>query len=182
MSGLDPAWSAALAEWAAAKPKMLALYAFGSRVKRLHRPDSDLDLALQLSGSGASAQFAAWVGLHDAWAAESAALVGPPVHLEWLHQEWTEMLWPVVMREGVLIYRVPRGEEGGQISGTLAGGHRRPPHSEIFFAARPSFVRRQRSREKAVTTVLLLFNNSSRNFWILPILTYFFRTQLTGWM
>ena len=40
-----------LAQWAAQHPEILALYVFGSRANGSARPDSDLDLAVELDDS-----------------------------------------------------------------------------------------------------------------------------------
>jgi predicted nucleotidyltransferase len=39
-----------LCEWAGATPEIIALYVFGSRARGTARPDSDLDLAVEVDG------------------------------------------------------------------------------------------------------------------------------------
>ena len=56
------------------------LWLFGSRARGDYRPDSDVDLAVELKGGDAA--FGLYIAIGDQWQRELAALVGLPVSLE----------------------------------------------------------------------------------------------------
>ena len=65
----------ALAEWAASRPEVLALFVFGSRARGDARPDSDLDVAVELDDSHES-QLTVLVTNRAQWQRELSALTG----------------------------------------------------------------------------------------------------------
>jgi len=65
----------ALAEWAAKRSEILALFVFGSRARGDARPDSDLDLAFELDESRES-QLTVLVVNREQWQRELSALTG----------------------------------------------------------------------------------------------------------
>lgn len=69
-----------LKAWAARTPEVEYLAVFGSRVRGDHRPDSDLDIAVQVVGEGG--EIATFMFGHARWKAEIETLIGfAPVHL-----------------------------------------------------------------------------------------------------
>jgi len=67
-----------LAQWAAQHPKILALYVFGSRAKGDARPDSTLDLAVELDDSR-EAELAVLLDNRGHWQTVLGDLTGCPV-------------------------------------------------------------------------------------------------------
>jgi predicted nucleotidyltransferase len=63
----------AIREWAAATPVVRRAWLFGSRVRGSHRPDSDLDVAIEHDRlSGDASTLATWIGEAGSWRAELA--------------------------------------------------------------------------------------------------------------
>ena len=67
-----------LAIWAASKPTVAVVYAFGSRAKGNNRPDSDLDLAFDFM-SEVDCELSELIENANFWKSELAALLGVPV-------------------------------------------------------------------------------------------------------
>jgi len=85
---------AAIASWAKRIPLIKAVHIFGSRAQGNHRPDSDLDVAIELDttaihGSDESGGVATWMFESGKWPGELAALVGLDVDLQQLIDETT---------------------------------------------------------------------------------------------
>lgn len=69
-----------LKAWAARTLQVEYLAVFGSRVRGDYRPDSDLDIAIEVVGEGG--EIATFMFGHDHWKAEIEKLLGfAPVHL-----------------------------------------------------------------------------------------------------
>ena len=69
-----------LKAWAARTPEVDYLAVFGSRVRGDYRPDSDLDIAIEVVGEGG--EIATFIFGHTQWKAEIEKLLGfAPVHL-----------------------------------------------------------------------------------------------------
>lgn len=76
-----------LRDWAAAKPLIRKLWIFGSRVRGDNRPDSDLDIAIELDLSAAqgcddSGGMATWMFDSEGWPEEIQELSGLQVDLQ----------------------------------------------------------------------------------------------------
>lgn len=76
-----------LAEWARATPLVKRAWVFGSRARSEHRPDSDLDIALELDpaefiGSDDSGGWVIWTEEADAWEKQLGAIFGPSIDLD----------------------------------------------------------------------------------------------------
>lgn len=104
--GCPPEWVEAIASWAAADPRILAVYLYGSRVRGTHRPDSDLDVAVILNGDEDDTAENYWFSDGGRIADELAALVPVEVHLEPAFAE-DERVMPAVRAYGVCAYRQP---------------------------------------------------------------------------
>lgn len=76
--------SIAVAKWAATEPLVRKAYLFGSRVRGTHRPDSDLNVAIELpTPAPGKPPFDTW-SCEAKWLRESIALILPVrVGLEW---------------------------------------------------------------------------------------------------
>jgi predicted nucleotidyltransferase len=64
-----------LCEWAGATPEIIALHVFGSRARGTARPDSDLDLAIEVDG-GSFGPLVKFVLKRAGWIDELRALTG----------------------------------------------------------------------------------------------------------
>lgn len=95
-------WIRALIRWATQNESVASAYVYGSRVKGGHRPDSDLDFAICLNGSGEDS-FSVWIYEAKAWREELAKLLPVSVHLEMALEDDTTV-WPAVQEHGILIY------------------------------------------------------------------------------
>lgn len=75
--------------WAQTQPLIKEMVIFGSRVKGAYKPDSDLDIAIELDvaecrGYGDDGDSAAtWMLVASDWAEELSSLLGLEIHLEW---------------------------------------------------------------------------------------------------
>jgi predicted nucleotidyltransferase len=76
-------WLAALTQWAGNNDNILALWVFGSRVKGMSHPQSDIDIALELMPPTGKHNWAlaAYVEFFDEWKGQLAAAVAWKVSL-----------------------------------------------------------------------------------------------------
>lgn len=101
---------AVLLDWARQDPILARIHLFGSRVRDDHRPDSDIDIAVELDLSSArgvdfSGGFATFSRHSHRWEAELAERLPIPVDLEFYHgPEETPTLHAGLERSGKLIY------------------------------------------------------------------------------
>lgn len=104
MNHLPASWLDAIRDWAAHWPRIAAVYAYGSRVKGTHRPDSDVDIAIILSeGDGESAITIAMFEGQE-MRASLEPLISAPLHLEFAFPN-DDVVMPAVLDHGVLIFR-----------------------------------------------------------------------------
>lgn len=74
---------AALQLWAASKAVVRRVWIFGSRARGTHRPDSDLDVAIEHDAlPGDSSPFTTWICEAEKWRAELAAHMSVPLDLQ----------------------------------------------------------------------------------------------------
>lgn len=70
--------------WAVSHPDIARLFLFGSRASGRHRPDSDLDIAIELASSGRDEPvLAVWLTSVREWRREVERLSPWPVDLQW---------------------------------------------------------------------------------------------------
>lgn len=81
---LPDEWRDAVVAWAQENRNIAELWLFGSRAKGLARPDSDLDLVVQLMPPDGKHDWALgnYMALGDRWQAELANLIGRHVSLQ----------------------------------------------------------------------------------------------------
>lgn len=97
-------------EWARQDPILAMIHLFGSRVRGDHRPDSDIDFAVELDLSAArgvdfSGGFATFSQHSRRWEVELARRLSIPVDLEFYHgPEETPILHGGLEQSGKLIY------------------------------------------------------------------------------
>lgn len=96
---------AAVAKWARSKPIVMRVYLFGSRVRGDHRPDSDLDIAVELVPDlDESGGLATWMHEKKEWIEELKALIPLKLQLERYHPVQTPTVVKGIERSSQLIY------------------------------------------------------------------------------
>ena len=76
--------AAAVAKWASTQPVVRKVYLFGSRVRGTHRPDSDLDVAVEVfTLPGDSSPFTTWTGEAQRLKVSIAGIVPVNIDLNW---------------------------------------------------------------------------------------------------
>lgn len=98
-----------LAQWARRHPLVMRVHIFGSRVRGDHRPDSDIDIAVELDptqfqGSDESGGRATWMFEKAAWKEELQALIPHKVQLERYHENQTPTVGRGLTQSSRLIY------------------------------------------------------------------------------
>lgn len=73
-----------LVSWAQATPNVRRVWLFGSRVKGTHRPDSDLDVAVEIDAVGNDeTPFDTWVGEAAGWKSQLQLRITAALDLQW---------------------------------------------------------------------------------------------------
>ena len=98
-----------ISTWARGKPLVKRVYVFGSRVRGNHRPDSDIDIAVELDpaayrGVDESGGLATWMFETEGWKEELEKLVPLKIQLERYHPEQTPTVGKGLARSSQLIY------------------------------------------------------------------------------
>lgn len=96
-----------VADWAASEPLVERAWVYGSRVRGGARPDSDLDVAIQLrSRSGDSSALATWMFEAEGLRERLQKLLQMPIHLEWFgNADITPTVSNGIRESGRLVYR-----------------------------------------------------------------------------
>jgi predicted nucleotidyltransferase len=108
-----PQIRALLSTWAAKKPLINRLWLFGSRVREEHRPESDLDIAIELDVSAAkglddSGGIATWMFDTKTWKPELELLVLEVVDLQRYKMGETNIIQAGIDRSSILVYEKPK--------------------------------------------------------------------------
>jgi predicted nucleotidyltransferase len=99
-------WSSVLTLWARAKPQIAEVWLYGSRIRGSFRDDSDLDVAIVMSGKSKEARYGNWVALADSWEKELKALLPVAVDLDIGDEDIAqEVVAPALRREGRRIFQ-----------------------------------------------------------------------------
>jgi len=98
-----------LSAWASGQPLVNRLWVFGSRARDNYRPDSDLDIAIELDMSAAygadeSGGFATWALESSEWQHQLEELTGLRVDLQYYHGISTPTIQSGLQQSSVLIY------------------------------------------------------------------------------
>jgi hypothetical protein len=99
----------AIFEWAEKHPAIQEVWLYGSRAKGGSRPDSDIDLAIVMRGTGdADRAYNEWSKWHYEYSQGPDLHLSHRVHLEWYEKgAGLERVGPAVERDGVLLYTSP---------------------------------------------------------------------------
>jgi predicted nucleotidyltransferase len=98
-----------LSAWAKPNPLIQRVFVFGSRVRSDHRPDSDLDVAIELDPKACEAidetrGFATWATENRRWAKELQKLLPFQLQLEYYEGEGSPTIQAGITRSSVLAY------------------------------------------------------------------------------
>ncbi len=96
--------AAVLAHWGALTPTISAIYLFGSRIRGSHHNESDLDVAIALSGS-ASAPLAEFIAQKATWTGQLTRLLRMPIDLQLADEEGSAMVWGYLQQGCATVYR-----------------------------------------------------------------------------
>ena len=84
MNGIANDVQKTLSDWAEQNPKVRRVWVFGSRAQGTHRPDSDLDIALELEPVADSEEtLVVWLANSERWRTQLQERISLPVDLEW---------------------------------------------------------------------------------------------------
>lgn len=106
---------ALLSAWAADKPLVGRLWLFGSRVREQHRPDSDVDVAIELDMSAAkgvdeSGGMATWAFASKSWRPELEDLLFLVVDLQRYKAGETKIVQAGLDQSSILVYEKQKRE------------------------------------------------------------------------
>ena len=99
----------AISSWARAKPLVRRVWIFGSRVRDDFRPESDLDIAIELDptvycGFDESGGLATWMFETTGWRDELQSLSPYTIQLEQYQSDQTPTITEGIIRSSRLIY------------------------------------------------------------------------------
>jgi predicted nucleotidyltransferase len=102
-----------LSTWAVGKPLVNRLWLFGSRVRGEHRPDSDIDVAIELDmsvakGADESGGFATWAIDTKPWKPELELLLSTVVDLQRYKSGETRIIQAGLDQASILVYEKSR--------------------------------------------------------------------------
>jgi predicted nucleotidyltransferase len=78
---MDPEIERILREWVLSKSFIVRLWVFGSRATGRHRPDSDLDIAIQIVGNGRENPYTMFFFDSELWRVDLQSRISLKVHL-----------------------------------------------------------------------------------------------------
>ena len=99
MSKLDhrdslPSLAKLVAQWADERPAIEKAYIFGSRARGDHRPDSDLDLAIEFASNLTTRATADWTEQSCSEFADLKSAIGVPLSV---HVDLNDACWPAIL-------------------------------------------------------------------------------------
>lgn len=97
-----------LLDWAQSNECIRRVWVLGSRVRGEGRPDSDLDVAVEMDAIGRDEQAqTGWMELSPRWRAELGKGLSAPLDLEWIGEVGAHLpkLLSYLARSSVLIYQ-----------------------------------------------------------------------------
>jgi predicted nucleotidyltransferase len=98
-------WKTTLIVWASNHPEIRELWLFGSRARGDHRDDSDIDIAVILTGTQEK-RLATWITCGSAWEAELDRMLSANVDLDLGDSDLSQtVVAPALEREGCRLYQ-----------------------------------------------------------------------------
>ena len=104
MEQISDTWIAAIQQWASNESLVQEAYIYGSRAKGVARPDSDLDIAIRLSGDTEEQRTENWIFEGEQLTSGLDSLLPITVHLEAIG-EGDLVVQPAVLEHGILIFQ-----------------------------------------------------------------------------
>jgi len=106
----------AIARWAKGKPLVNRLWVFGSRARGDQRPDSDIDIAVELDvtsiqGRDYSGGYATWSFFVREWKIELNDLLGIEIDLQYFRDHETPIIMNALNQSSVLVYKKGSNEK-----------------------------------------------------------------------
>ena len=98
----------ALLDWAQSNECIRQVWIFGSRARGEGRPDSDIDVAVEIDPVGRDEQAqTSWMELSPGWRMVLGQALSAPLHLEWAGEvgDNSPKITDYLRRSSVLIYR-----------------------------------------------------------------------------
>jgi len=84
MDGIGNDVQKTLVDWAAKNPKVRRVWVFGSRARWTHRPDDDIDIAVELEPVADSEEtLLVWLANSEQWRSQLQDSISLSVDLEW---------------------------------------------------------------------------------------------------
>jgi len=98
--------SDSIARWAAEHRQFRRVWLYGSPAKGTHRPDSDINIAVELEPVGDSEEtLAVWIANAGSWQLQLQTRIAPKVDLEWFDPDGSTRTLQAAQEEAkVLIY------------------------------------------------------------------------------
>ncbi|MEB0308338.1 nucleotidyltransferase domain-containing protein [Pseudomonas sp. 10B1] len=98
--------------WAASHAQISKVWLFGSRVRGTHRPDSDLDVAVEIDSPYSEDELlGAWIRSSEELQSSLSTLLPMVVQLEWYGgPEETSIIHDGIMESSILVYET-RGRD-----------------------------------------------------------------------
>jgi predicted nucleotidyltransferase len=101
---VEDEWIKAIQLWATNDPRINSVYIFGSRATGQHHHNSDLDLAVQLTGNNVAERDTYTICKAEEWRTKLSSLLPVKVDLQWINSETDTIVWPAVSKHGIKIY------------------------------------------------------------------------------
>lgn len=98
-----------VARWARREPLVLRVYFFGSRVKGMYRPESDLDVAIEIDPEQVPTDtdaelISCWFAHKGQWQKALQSRLAMPVDLDWHHPRRCDAVRRGLAEAGRLVY------------------------------------------------------------------------------
>jgi predicted nucleotidyltransferase len=106
LPALEDSWIKSIQLFASKDARIAKVFVFGSRAKGTHRYDSDLDIAVQLTGTDPSERDTYAICKSEKWRKELGAVLPIKLDLQWANPETDKTVWPAVLNHGVQIFPI----------------------------------------------------------------------------
>lgn len=93
-----------VASWANHQRLIRRIFFFGSRVRNEHRPDSDLDIAIELIYPNPDISAAHWAFESDAWVLTLSTMLPWELDMQCFNSQGTPTIAQGISRSSILVY------------------------------------------------------------------------------